>query len=417
MLVIATISLFIFPSCNKDSDEPAAIEENEALYELMNDYYYWNDELPELNPNVYESPYTLLEALRHRPLDRWSYISTYKEHQDYYVESKYIGHGFGSAWDGDGKLRITLVYAQTQIHEAGVRRGWILEAINGVSLQTTHNINQMVGENAVGVNNNFLFRKPDNTLVELSLQKQEVAMNNVLHVEVFERASRKIGYIVLNAFTEPTLVELQVAFAYLANEGIQELILDLRYNGGGQDYVANNLAGMIGGLKVAGKTFIKYEFNADLSSENFSYDFVEVDVQLDIDRLITICSNQTASASEVIINGLRPYMPVFTVGEKTYGKPMGMQVWNYSDEYMYVPITFKVKNANDEGDYFDGIEADILAIDDLKRNFGDPEEASLKQALAFIEQGLVAKALTEERPPYTQPWEQMSGFRAQIGVY
>ncbi len=416
-LFIVFSSSLVFQSCKKDDEGPGVKDENVVLHNLMKDWYFWNEELPEVNLADYDSPYELLEALRYRPLDRWSYVTSLQALMSYYLQSKYIGYGFGTAWDHDGKLRVSFVYEQTEMHNKGVRRSWVLEAINGSTLQAGSNINQMLGQNAVGVSNTFRFRKPDGTQTEFAVQKQEVTMNNVLHSEVIERASKKIGYVVLQGFTEPTIIELESVFAHFVSEGIHELILDMRYNGGGQDSIANSLASMIGGEKVSGKIFALYEHNADKTSENRSKPFNEMALKLNIDRLVTICTQQTASASEIVINGLRPYLPVYIVGQNTYGKPMGMGAWSF-ENYAYVPITFKIKNADGEGDYFDGLPVNFAAGDDLSLMFGDPEEASLQQALHFIETGgVIAKTMPEKAPAYTQPWEHMTGLQAIIGAH
>ena len=417
ILILIVLFTAFLQSCKKDDEGPQIKDENIAFHNLMKEWYYWNDQLPEVQLANYESPYELLEALRHRPLDRWSYITSLRALQEYYSQSRYVGYGFGSKWDHEGELRITFVYEQTAMYSNGVRRSWVLEAINGTDLQAGANINQMLGQNTVGVSNSFRFRKPDGSKVDMTVQKQEVTMNNVLHAEVIERQAGNIGYLVLQGFTEPTLIELESAFAYFLEKGINELILDLRYNTGGQDIVANTLASMIAGEKVVGKTFSKYEFNEDKTSENFSTVFIEVDLKLDIDRLITIATRQTASASEIIINNLKPYMPVYVVGDNTYGKPMGMYAWEFQ-EYAFVPIMFKIKNADDEGDYFDGLPVDFAAGDDLSLMFGDSEEASLKQALHFIETGgVIAKVMPAETPPYKQPWDHMTGLEALIGAH
>jgi carboxyl-terminal processing protease len=415
--IVFFVGFLLIPSCSKDDEDTDVKPENIAFYNLMQEWYYWNDQLPAINLSDYKTPYEVLEALRHRPLDRWSYITSLRELQEYFSQSRFIGYGFGSRWDHNGELRVTFVFEQTAMYNNGVRRSWVIEAINGTNLTAGANINPMLGQSEVGVSNSFRFRKPDGSKVELTVQKQEVTMNNVLHADVIEQSSKKIGYLVVQGFTEPTLIELESVFGHFVNEGIDELILDMRYNSGGQDIIANALASMIGGQKVAGKTYSKYEFNATKTSENFTRAFVNVELKLNINRLITITTQQTASASEAIINNLMPYMPVYVIGQNTYGKPMGMQVWSYQ-EYAFVPIMFKINNADDEGDYFDGISVDFAAGDDLTLMFGDPEEASLKQALYFIETGgVIAKAMPYETISYKQPWEYMTGIRAQVGAH
>ena len=423
-LLISLIAGFLsftllFTSCRKDNDEEEQerIEENEEFYKLMIDWYYWYNEMPSINPRNYFSPYEVLEALRKRPLDRWSYISSREEFESYYLESKFIGYGFGSAWDQNGKLRVTFIFNTTDIYEAGVRRSWIIERINGVAIQPGMNINQMLGANEVGVTNTFVIRNPGGSEITLTLQKKEVIMNTVLYKEVFEAGGRKAGYLVLKGFTTPTVAELDEAFEFFTAEGIDELILDLRYNGGGQTNVANYLASIIGGTSVTDQPFAKYLYNDKRArDENFTDEFATVENSPSLDRLIVIATRATASASEMVINGLNPFVQVYLVGDNTYGKPMGMNAWYYGDKYAFVPVTFKIANALDQGDYFNGLEADSYVDDNISLPFGDPEEASLKEALKFIETGTFS-GLPKKKSLFVQPWEQMTGLRAEIGTH
>lgn len=410
----------ISPSC-RDEHVEEKNQENEDFYAFMNEWYYWYEEIPEIDPSLYQTPGDVLEAIRYRPLDRWSYISGWEDFIAYYQESKFIGYGFGSSWDSDGKLRVSFIFNSVDLYELGVRRGWIIDAINGTTLSKSMNVNQLLGPNNPGVENTLRFIKPDNTTVELTAAKEEVIMNTVLHNEVIQLDQKKVAYLVLQGFTEPSIRELDDVFSFFAAEQVDDIILDLRYNGGGLTFVANYIASMIGGEKVRDQVFVNYEYNDKKSDEyNRTTNFIDsVDIRLDVDRLIAICSRQTASASELVINSLDPYMPVFIIGNNTYGKPMGMNVFSYPSEspvYAFVPITFKTRNANLEGDYFDGLPADIFAMDDLSRGFGDPEEASLKEALKLIEWGVVAKGTTW---PYevAQPRDGMTGLRHVIGAH
>jgi carboxyl-terminal processing protease len=422
-VIILSWSL-VFTSCRKDDDddEPGNIE-NQEFYDLMTDWYFWYDLMPEIDPDLYASPYEVLEALRQRPVDRWSYISTKAEFDAYYRDSKFIGYGFGSAWDQDGKLRVSFIFNSTDMYEEGVRRSWIIERINNTTVQPGMNINQMLGANEVGVTNTFLFRIPDGTTREMAVQKKEVFMNTVLHREVIETANGKVGYLVFKNFTQPSFDELDETFAHFATEGIEDLVLDMRYNGGGQTNVANYLSSIIGGEGLKGEPFARYMYNDKQSPErdftdNFGSDAKRQPPYAGFNRLFTIATRQTASASEMVINGLSPFIDVYIVGDNTYGKPMGMNVFTYRDLYAFVPVTFKIANARDEGDYFDGLPADSPAPDDLSRVFGDPEEESLKEVLNYIETGSFSMVPAKKSfVQVQQPFELMTGIRAEIGAH
>jgi carboxyl-terminal processing protease len=417
VIIILLSGIFLFSSCRKeDEEDDERIAVNEEFYRLMNDWYYWYDEMPSVNPSRYRSPYDLLEALRFQPGDRWSYISTRKEFEDYYRDSKFVGYGFGSAWHNN-RLRVTFIYNSSDLYDRGVRRSWILDKVNGTTVAPGMNINQMLGANEVGVSNTFVFINETGQEVNMTVEKKELIMNTVLHKEVINTGSRNVGYLVFKNFTNPSFDELDAAVDFFNAEGIDDLILDLRYNGGGQTNVANYLASIIGGQKVAGKPFSKYLYNDKRAgNENFTDNFVTDAPSLMLDRLITIATGSTASASEMVINGLAPYMPVYIVGNDTYGKNMGMNAWFYQDMYAFVPVTFMIANSEDFGDYGDGLGADSYAADDITRAFGDPDEASLKEALNYIETGSFSSAGLLKS--FTvQPFEQMTGIRREIGAH
>ncbi len=405
-------SVLFIAACGKDDDpEPAINEVNEEFFEFMKDWYFWNDNIPNINPSSYENIFDVLEAIRFRPLDRWSFIINWQEFLAYFQDSRFIGYGFGSSWDSNGKLRISFIHDAGDLYKNGVRRGWIVESINGTAISQGVNVNQLLGPNEEGITNTFIFRKPDNSTIEMTVAKKEIITNTVLHHEIIEEENIKIGYMVLQSFREPTEDELKNVFSDFYAAGIDELILDMRYNGGGLTRIATQLASLIGGPVLAGQPFAKTVYNANKEDQyNRTDSLLNLENSLGLSRLVTIATRGTASASEMIINGLSPYIDVYVVGNTTYGKPMGSNVFNYDDTWALAPITFKVRNANDEGDYFDGLPVDIPAPDDLTRNFGDPQETSLQTALAFILTGSTKGAPVME-PLVRQPWEDMKGLR------
>jgi carboxyl-terminal processing protease len=423
LLIVFLSGTFLLGSCRKEDDEDIEPNiENRAFHDLMVDWYYWNDEIPEnFNPDLYKSPYEVMEALR-SDFDPWSYISTRQEFEAYYRDAKFIGYGFGSAFDDNGKLRVSFIFNTSDMYLAGVRRSWILERVNGTLIQPGGtSINQLLGANEIGVSNVFLFIKPDGTQQEMTLQKKEVFMNTVLHTEVLQTGDKLVGYLAFKGFTDPSFDELDEAVAIFNAAGIDDLVLDMRYNGGGQTNVANYLASIIGGNALTGLPFSKYMYNENQAAEyNFTDNFFSTTRKpaqtLGLDRLITIATRATASASEMVINGLMHYMDVYIVGDDTYGKPMGMNAWYYGNLYAFVPVTFKIANAAGDGDYFNGLPANSKVVDDLSRLFGDPEESMLKEALNFIETGTFSGTFAR-KSLFLQPFEQMTGLRAEIGAH
>ena len=135
-----------------------------------------------------------------------------------------------------------------------------------------------------------------------------------------------------------------------------------------------------------GRVFVQLTFNDKQTSQNTSYRFESKPQALQVPRLVVIATRGTASASEAIINGLRPYMDVKVVGDTTYGKPVGQVSFDFCDKVLY-PVAFAVTNSNGQADYFNGIPADCAAGDDLDHAIADAREASLAEALSVMRTG------------------------------
>jgi C-terminal processing protease CtpA/Prc len=108
---------------------------------------------------------------------------------------------------------------------------------------------------------------------------------------------------------------------------------------------------------------------------------------LSLSRIVIICTRETASASETVINGLKPFLDVKLVGDTTNGKPTGMNVWSYADKFIFAPITFKMVNSAGQGDFFAGFPPDKYVVDDITHDFPDRNESCLKEAISYLETG------------------------------
>ena len=147
--------------------------------------------------------------------------------------------------------------------------------------------------------------------------------------------------------------------------------------------MGRHLASLIGGSRTSGEIFAKSVHNDKYSHWDESIYFGDLENALGAESVVFITGSQTCSASEIVINGLRPFLDVATVGRKTCGKPVGMYGYDFCDIHI-APIEMKIVNALDEGDYFGGIVPDCDAEDDLARDFGDIREDSLKTALHHL---------------------------------
>ena len=386
LFILFGFILAFLPACEKDDvkpDDPKILARDE-FYKLMKDWYFWYDKMPEVDVEDYNTPEELLEALRYLPYDRFSYIAPKSEFENA-VQGKYIGHGFGYSFDSEGNPRIIFVFKDSPLYPEGVRRGWRILTVNGQTIDQ-YNYKIIFGASEIGVENTIKFLTPSDSTVVIKTAKKEIQKNTVLHYDTLFVAGKIVAHLVFEGFLEPSVNELADAFGFFKNVGANEMILDLRYNPGGRTDVAALLGSLISGEDTDNKVFFKYIHNDKKTSENEEVMFAKHINSLNLENLIVITSRMTYSASEIIINGLKPYLNVVTIGDATGGKPVGMKVWFYQD-YAFVPITFKIINANGEGDYFDGILPDAACEDDITRQFKDREEACLKEAIYYLATG------------------------------
>jgi carboxyl-terminal processing protease len=413
-----------FFSCQDDLDDPLYAPQviKEAIYEGMTEWYYWNTEVPtSIDLAKYNSNAALLEDLRYKTLDKWSYLTTIDEFDKAFTGQN-AGHGVGFAIDQDDRVFLTFVYKESPAGKDGWQRGWEIIEVNGRPIsfyKVGSGYNLQLGPDSPGVTNTFKFRLPDGTLLERSIEKSEYQSNSVLHQSVFVEGDKKIGYWVYNSFkaslrVEPTKsVEVDSSMAYFAENQINELIIDLRYNGGGSVAVAEQIMNYLIPARYNGDLMYTNAFNdhkSDLNEEAF----FEKAGDLKLDRLVFITSRGSASSSELLINCLSPYLEVVLIGDNTYGKPVG--AFPLSSFYRalrqnnveLVPITFAIANAEGKAAYYEGFPVDFPVLDDPSRNWGEPEEARLKAALSFITTGSFDES---SRRDYKAPsWAMIDNF-------
>jgi len=363
--------------------------QNRYVYDVMRTLYYWDTFLPTVNPTAFSSPEALLETLRYRPLDEhYSYIGAREAEEAFYSDSQFIGFGFANGYDGLG-LRILQVFPDSPASESGLQRGDRITSIDGqsvVALATNGTLGSALGPATEGFAMRFRYERPDGTVVDSTMTKRPVTIPTVSLLNLYEVDGRRVAYLFFRNFVTPSRAALDEAFNALRDVGATELVLDLRYNGGGLVSIAQHLSSLIGGTKTDGQIFTEYFHNTRNAFRNEVTRFEPKPNALPLQRLVVITTGGSASASELVINSLRPFMPVTTVGQTTYGKPVGQYGITMCDKVLY-PVAFTLRNARGEGDYFSGIAADCPAADDPDHQLGDPDEASLAEALTVIRTG------------------------------
>jgi C-terminal processing protease CtpA/Prc len=373
--------------------------QNQCVHELMQRHYLWYQQVPaEINYEDFISPTETLDFLRYEDPgpDRFSSITTEDAFDSLFAEGQYLGFGFSYLVEESGHLRVRFVYTDSPAGEAGMQRGDQIVSIND---QTSESLTEnpgwpvIFGGDEIGYPVRMRLQREGQGEYDVAMQKSVVNINTVLHSSVIDQAGIPVGYLVFKSFLQTSIEELDAVFADFRAAGVSHVILDLRYNGGGSVNVSNHLASYLRPGQSSGQLFNRLEFN-DLNTAENTHLWFDSEIQgLQLDRLVVITSSETASASEMVINGLAPYVEVRTLGATTYGKPVGMSPFFFCDNAL-LPVTFQIENSAGVGEYFDGLAADCARVDDqgallddYSFAFGDAQSPLLRQALDYVVDG------------------------------
>lgn len=410
----------------KETIEPIAQEDvvKNAIYTTMKEWYFWNQELPAtVDFSKSTSNDEFLSQITFQPLDRFSYLTTAEAFNNSFV-GRNAGHGFGFAFDATEKLFLTFVFAESPAGKNGWKRGWEITEINGKSIAeyktSSGGYDFKLGTSDPGISNTFTFKLPDGTSTTRINVKAEYQSNSVLHQNIFQAGGKKVGYWAYQSFKataglSPTRSsEVQSSMEYFQSNAIQELIIDLRYNGGGSVAVAEQICNYLIQASNTNKVMYTNKLNSLKTSLNNSKNFSKIG-NLNLNRIIFITSRGSASASELIINSLNPYMDLILIGDKTFGKPVGsfpLSRYNRTlseNNVELVPITFATANVEGKAEFFDGFPADFSVGDSPQFGWGDTNDLRLAAALQYLETGSVKARINHFF--YRPKWEMIDAFK------
>lgn len=366
-------------------------DQNVSVHTIMNSWYYWYQDMPSVDPHDYATPQELLDVLTQPEQDlgkHYSYLTTVAEENAFLSNAAYVGFGFSMVVDDNGRLFLRESFDGGPAYVAGMRRGDEITAINGMAVasMTTEQLNDELGPSEAGYTATFDVTHPDAGTDSYEISKAEVDTPVVAHVQT-DLGDGDTTYIFFRSFVDPAFDALDQAFAQMKAANDTQLILDLRYNGGGLISVADHLGGLIAGTDHAGTVIAEIDFNDKHQNQNEQFIINAATNTVDVTDLVVITTDGTASASEMIINGLDPHMNVTTVGSTSYGKPVGQSRFTYCDSKILRAVAFKVVNSLDQGEYYTGIPADCAAVDDILNPLGAPAEASVAEALNYLDTG------------------------------
>ncbi len=431
---ISILALFIFfltTNCDTKDDlyVPESLQINDFVWKGMNLYYLWQNEVTNLQDERfanqddlnnfltnYSNPKDLFNSLRvDNSIDRFSVIFDNYETLEGILSGTTLNNGVdfglkfkaGSTTDLFGWVRY--IIPNSDAATKNISRGTIFYAINGTSLTISNyqellkNVTQTL--NLADYDNGNI--TPNGQLVNVT--KTNLSENPVLISNVINQGNKKIGYLIYNGFFPNYESQLNTAFANLKSQQITDLVLDLRYNSGGSIATATRLASMITG-QFTNQIFAREVWNTKFQSywnstnpnqllDNFTDKLANGSAiaSLNLTKIYVLTSKSTASASELVINGLKPYINVIQIGDVTTGKNVGSITLydspnfgktNRSSKHKYAmqPIVLKTVNNEGFGDYQNGLQPNFLLTENLSNLgvLGNTDEPLLNVALNQI---------------------------------
>jgi C-terminal processing protease CtpA/Prc len=372
-------------------------DQQDWLRGYMNDEYFWYASHPDPDPAGYSTVDSYFKALLFQgevfspfPPDRWSYSQDSTSYQRFWGDGQNLGYGLfvaGLEVQGHAErpLRVRYIDPNSPAALAGVQRGDTLISVNGraasdmvansdFAVLTPQNVGdtlQLVLQDAQGLHRN------------VTLSAAVYAMTPVNDATVFvETNGRHTGYLLVKDFISQAVPAMEQSFASFKAQGVDDFVLDLRYNGGGLISTAATLASYVGGSNTSGRTFASLLYNDRHASNNQSFQFSSLVSALGVHTVYVLTGQRTCSASELVINGLRPYLNVVTIGDTTCGKPVGFNPVSYCNT-TYSIVNFEAVNANNQGRYFNGLQPTCAVADDLDHALGDPSEGLLQAARSY----------------------------------
>lgn len=451
----------------------------DSIYLYAQQIYLWNDDLPsyrDFAPRQYQreqedltnfgEELSAIAAYAVNPETRYSFEFRSRDNRNpkfSYIEEKDSGNeGILSALRSteydygfdmsllDDSIYVSFVVPSSPADEIGLNRGDRVLRLNGNDLYalSAAALNQVYSDALNGDRLQIEVRKADGTQIDTTFGKANYENTPVYNHRIIEEGGAKVGYLAYGRFGETDDAEAYFAdiFGEFTREGIRDLVVDLRYNGGGFVSTAELLCNYILPSSQNGNVLYSEEFNTtmqqgkaeilsnqpylDQNGEAITFEgrdatYADLDFSLDrnttriqkegsletVERVYFIISGNSASASELVISALKPYLEVKTIGRQSFGKPVGFFPVTI-DRYDLYLASFRTINADGESDYYQGLLPDLAAYDDVSHDFGDIEEYALNLAL----QELQVNVRRAPAPTKTKESRRLGGDRGFKGM-
>ncbi|RZK11933.1 MAG: peptidase S41 [Flavobacterium sp.] len=435
-LILFIVVSLSFQSCDDKDDTlgvASEVEIDDFIWKGLNLYYLWQEDVPDLADDRFANqaelndfligtpgPEALFQKLLYKPVSQFPVpeaVDRFSVLVDDYTYLENLFHGVTTNNGVEFGLRrkesnpseiygwVKYIIPGSDAASKNIQRGDIFYAINGITLNDD-TYQELLSSQSYTLN----LADYDGGAItpngqSVALTKTQLTENPILETDVMDAGGQKIAYLMYNGFTANFDQQLNDAFRSFVAEGATELVLDLRYNGGGSVQTATYLASMITG-QFNGQLFAKQQWNSKVEAaidpsrfiNNFTNAIGNTSINsMNLSRVYILTASGTASASELVINGLKPYINVVQIGDLTTGKNVGsITLYDSPDfskddrnrrhKYAMQPLVFKTINKDGFGEYQDGLPPTVLLKEDIGNlsQLGNPAEPLLSTAIGLI---------------------------------
>lgn len=372
------------------------------LSSWMNEAYFWYALSPRPDAAPYPTVQAYFDALLYTgasssfPADRWSYLQTTEAFERFYGDGQTLGYGVSvsgveAAGQSDQPLYVRYVEVASDANARGVQRGDRVVSVNGVPAATliANDDYSVLTPTAAGQQVTLVLRNTAGADRSVTLTAGVYALTPVATTAVVASPSgRKLGYVVVKDMLSQASTPLDNAFRQFKAEGVGDVVLDLRYNGGGLVSVGANLASYVVGPAANGQVYAALLYNdKQAASYNQSFRFATAAASAGVSRVFVLTGPRTCSASEQVINGLRGVgVNVVAIGDTTCGKPVGFVPASQCGT-TYAAVNFESVNALNQGRYFEGFAPTCSVAEDFTQPLGSTAEPLLDAARRYADSG------------------------------
>ncbi len=393
-------------------------DEIQFTIDYMQKNYLWANELPaNINIDDYSDSFDALTKLR-VPQDKFSNIADAARTTAFY-QGQLVGFGFNFRYEGDN-IRLFLVQPNSPAYAAGLRRNDVITEINSKSpgqWRAEDKIDEAFGPTEIGIQRTFSITNTAGTSTK-TITKDRYDIAYVPASGIFTQGIRKIGYIHFYSYADPGVAPWNDVISTLVAQGAQDLIVDLRFNGGGLISTAAQVGSALGTASLNNRIMTSLTFNAQNSSDNRTFYFNDHPQSGKFENLVWLTSENTCSASEAMILGIKPWRTSTRIGETTCGKPYGFTPPTFNDKTFNI-VSFRLENANGETDYVDGLAPDCAVVDTGAGELGQADEVLTAAALDFLSTGTcpTASSTTTAKSVNQNNRMELKGLQNLSNVY